>query len=178
MNLMECRHDKEAIHDFLDGTLNAFDAIALTERIRECPVCSREYEALKRTQDLARKMPHPLSADSRERVLARFRHTVAPQPEKYAPTRPLRWQAGFAVGVMSLAAFAALLWLPSSQSPRQVVPDGVVIKASLPSNIELDFMTSQHAASSHALPGHDTAAHRDIMGDANARLRSAIALRR
>ena len=169
MHAWECRHDIETLQDYLDGTLSACDAIALTERMKECPACRREYAALKRTQELARCAAVPASGDVRERTMARFRHTVAPQPERYAPRLPMWRRAGLAVALAAAVAFCGLIRL-SLLEPEPLDADAVVIEASLPSNSELDMMTSLHAASSHALPGHDTATHRDAMGDANARL--------
>jgi anti-sigma factor RsiW len=170
--MLTCDRATALIHDCLDGTLGAEPAVALTAHLQQCPACQREYAALKATQALLRSAPLPDAEPARERVLARFRHTVGamerPRRRPLWTWRPL--PVGLATAAtLLLFGLATLPWRPAENgslfSETLNVED-----AGLPSAADLDRMASLHAAQSAGVLPAGAELQQDALSDANSRL--------
>jgi predicted anti-sigma-YlaC factor YlaD len=78
--MVTCERIQAHLNDFLDGTLAATEAQELNAHLQECGACRAEYRALKATLELVRGVPAPYDRETRQRVMARFQHEVAPAP--------------------------------------------------------------------------------------------------
>lgn len=172
--MLDCNRAQAQINDFLDGTLNASEAVTLMAHLRECAFCDREYRALKTTQTLLQGAAPPDGNEARDRVMARFRHTVGAQ----TPPEPARvwWRNPLPLGLTATAAVALLVLmaiLPFNNAELAVnEPDTPAERQglSLPSSGEMDNMTALHAVQSVNVLNNDAELNHEALADANSRL--------
>jgi len=56
---MQCPQAKRLFSPYLDGALTGAQMLALQDHLSGCPGCHRDYQALRRTQQLLASMPRP-----------------------------------------------------------------------------------------------------------------------
>jgi predicted anti-sigma-YlaC factor YlaD len=175
--MMDCETVQSFLDDLLDGTLGAAQAEAVSAHLYDCGDCRREYQALRATVEMVRSMKTPDAGASRLRVMNRFRAmTDAPEP-----AHPMRWRLVLApTGMVSAAVLLWVLWLVphnsdsvSRSSEVQSPVIAVTAAAShLPSQSDLDQMTSMHVLESFSIPDGERGMQRDALADATARLQA------
>jgi hypothetical protein len=182
--MVTCERIQAHLNDFLDGTLAATEAQELNAHLQECGACRAEYRALKATLELVRGVPAPYDRETRQRVMARFQHEVAPAPTSLgtAPSFQLPvWRLRlmpFSAAVVTVALLG-VIGLPFLRHERPKVPagDGPIVlttascNASLPTADDLDQMVSAHAVQSLTVQNGSEEAQQEALADANSRLR-------
>jgi anti-sigma factor RsiW len=172
--MLDCPRAQAQFNDFLEGTLTAAQSVALMAHLRECRDCAREFQALKATQTLLRGASLPDGEAARDRVMARFRHSVgaATAPE---PVCPIWWRRPLPLG-MATAAAALLILLTVLPFTNSGVPNteasltGGLESLALPSSDEIDNMTALHAAQSASVLNSADELQHEALADANSRL--------
>ncbi len=100
-------HDSAAyeqqLSEMLDGRLPADEEQVLREHLQQCPICQREYEAMKLARKALRATPPPRVPEG---LLARIQRDAA--DEMQAEEQPTIWSR-FGVPAAAAAAAAALL---------------------------------------------------------------------
>jgi len=185
-----CERVQTHLNDFLDGTLAAPQAQVLNLHLQDCPVCRKEYNALKSTQALVRHVAVPEGTAAKRRVMARFRQDIAmtessnrersaTSPTAYAA----RWRARLLpLGTMAAAAILLCLFmlspLHSRQEPTVLTGTPVFLATAdcsptLPTADDLDQMTSAHAVQSFTVQNGSEELQQEALADANSRLSTA-----
>lgn len=117
-----CERCREALVEWLDGTLDSEHAHDVSQHVEQCPSCAAEYAALKELFATVRDEP-PLDdeVESGARVLAEIEQRVGERSNRLR----LHRYALAAVILLCLAATAALLRTdlqPTRRTERQPVP--------------------------------------------------------
>lgn len=179
--MWECERAQAHFNDFLDGTLQASEALDLNAHLERCELCTREFHALKRTQELLRGAVVPNGELPRGRVLACFRQSVAVAPREEKPVTPsIPWTVrlmpvGLAAATLALLLFQVHSLRPTERGHIGNAPPLLTLAAassttSLPTSSDLDTMASLHAVQSFTMMDGNEQMQLDALADANSRL--------
>jgi len=147
--MLDCERALTLINDFLDGALGAAQSVEVTTHLDRCRSCRREYQALKATLAMLRSARTPPGDEARDRVLARFRQSIAVAPSPSARV----FRRNFApVGFGAMVAATALALLFARLQPSMVSSDRLASVSgrpdTLPSRADLEQMSVQHTLQS------------------------------
>lgn len=165
---VSCADVQAWMNDFMDGVLNADQAVTLTEHLHACQTCRREWEALEATQNLLRAARVPDGQSSRVSVLARFRQRVADTTLERAPVRRHSGRRSVAapLGLATAAAALGLAGLLFLLQPALVPPASPPTDA-WPSHGEVNRLLTLHAIHSADISVDTPELHRFVLADAS-----------
>jgi Putative zinc-finger len=90
-----CTQSKSILSAYLDGALTGKEMHSLDKHLRQCSVCYREYEALRRNQSLLAKMgPAHVPVDLSLRLRLAISHEIARSRSSYLSSLLLHVQNG------------------------------------------------------------------------------------
>lgn len=165
---VSCAEIQAWMNDFMDGLLDADQAMDLTGHLHACKTCQREWKALEATRNLVRAAQLPDSQGSQERVLARFRQRVAGEAFDRAPAsrRSGRRIAALPLGLATAAAALGLAGLLFLLQPALVPPASPPADV-WPSRDEVNRMLTLHAIHSADITADAPELHHYVLADAN-----------
>jgi anti-sigma factor RsiW len=152
------------MNDFMDGVLDADQAVMMTGHLRTCETCRREWEALEATRNLLRASRVPEGQSSQKRVMARFRQRTAEETFVHAPFGRRSWWRIKAIP-LSLATAGAALGVAGLLFLSQPAP--VPPADAWPSRAEVNRMLTLHAIHSAYLSAGAPELHHYILDEAN-----------
>ena len=127
---MTCREVAERLSEFWSGELSPTDSHALTEHLRQCAACRREWATFQGAMHALQSafVPEP-SADLPQRISAAVRAKVASR-------RALAWRRWGVVAVGAVAAlflcFASFRLLPTRRQEAPIIAEQPTPKAMMP----------------------------------------------
>jgi anti-sigma factor RsiW len=107
---MNCREISSLSHAYVDDELDVVRTLDLDQHFAECQSCSREHQELKALKNLLK--PDGLYFEAPSQLERRVRRALAFEPPGRKPGLEwFPWWSTAAIGVVSFAVVALLLWL-------------------------------------------------------------------
>jgi len=178
--------------DYIDGTLDAENTIALTTHLDLCPDCCKELSELKQTIALVKKtdVPDPTVAIARVRASLHGASAAMADASLQIFKTKRTWNTNLMRSAFASCAVAATcLFLvyrttlrePGSGGNGISRPDGLVqqttVRHGLPTSNELDEMVTLHAIHSLTVSPGEAGLQEEALAEANSRLSDRTGVR-